>query len=151
MSDESLRMMELSLEGFGCSQIALILGLEAQGKTNPDLVRAISGLHGGLGFSGKICGALSGGCCLLALYAGRGTSEETEDSRLAPMIRSLVEWFEEEYKKQYGGIDCAEILQGDPRNQISRCPTIMAETFNKVKEILAANNIDFYRDPHVSA
>lgn len=151
MSDESLRMMELSLEGFGCSQIALILGLEAQGKTNPDLVRAISGLHGGLGFSGKICGALSGGCCLLALYAGRGTSEETEDSRLAPMIRSLVEWFEEEYKKQYGGIDCADILQGDPRNQISRCPTIMAETFNKVKEILAANNIDFYRDPHVSA
>jgi C_GCAxxG_C_C family probable redox protein len=151
MSDESLRMMELSLEGFGCSQIALLLGLEAQGKTNPDLVRAISGLHGGLGFSGKICGALSGGCCLLALYAGRGTSEETEDSRLAPMIRSLVEWFEEEYKKQYGGIDCAEILQGDPRNQISRCPTIMAETFNKVKEILAANNIDFYRDPHVSA
>ena len=32
MSDESLRMMELSLEGFGCSQITLILGLEAQGK-----------------------------------------------------------------------------------------------------------------------
>jgi hypothetical protein len=25
---------------------------------------------------------------------------------------------------------------------------IVAETFNKAKEILAANNIDFYRDPH---
>ena len=151
MSDESLRMMELSLEGFGCSQITLILGLEAQGKTNPDLVRAISGLHGGLGFSGKNCGALSGGCCLLALYAGRGTPEETEDSRLPLMIRSLVEWFEEEYKKQYGGIDCSVILQGDARNQIARCPMIVAETFNKVKEILAANDIDFNRDPHVSA
>ena len=75
MSDESLRMMELSMEGFGCSQIILILGLEAQGKSNPDLVRAISGLHGGLGFpeTVKLCGA----CCLLALYAGRGTPEET--------------------------------------------------------------------------
>ena len=151
MSDESLRMMELSLEGFGCSQITLILGLEAQGKSNPDLVRAISGLHGGLGFSGKNCGALAGGCCLLALYAGRGTPEETEDSRLPRMIQSLVEWFEEEYKSQYGGIDCAVILQGDARNQIARCPMIVAETFNKVKEILAANNIDFNRDPHVSA
>jgi C_GCAxxG_C_C family probable redox protein len=112
MSDESLRMMELSLEGFGCSQITMILGLEAQGKTNPDLVRAVSGLHGGLGFSGKLCGALSGGCCLLAMYAGRGTPEETEDSRLPQMIRELVEWFENEYKPRFGGIDCAEILQG---------------------------------------
>jgi C_GCAxxG_C_C family probable redox protein len=148
MSDDSLRMMELSLEGFGCSQIAMILGLEAQGKSNPDLVRAISGLHGGLGFSGKLCGALSGGCCLLALYAGRGTSEETEDSRLPVMIRSLVEWFEQEYKGKYGGIDCSIILQGDSRNQIARCPTIVAETLNKVKEILAENNFDFYSDPH---
>jgi hypothetical protein len=43
------------------------------------------------------------------------------------------------------------ILQGDARNQIARCPMIVAETFNKVKEILAANDIDFNRDPHVSA
>jgi C_GCAxxG_C_C family probable redox protein len=151
MSDESLRMMELSLEGFGCSQITMILGLEAQGKSNPDLVRAISGLHGGLGFSGKLCGALSGCCCLLALYAGRGASEETEDTRLPLMIQSLVEWFEQEYKSQYGGIDCSVILQGDSRNQIARCPTIVADTFDKVKEILAENNIDFNQAPHSTA
>jgi C_GCAxxG_C_C family probable redox protein len=151
MSDESLRMMELSLQGFGCSQIILTLGLEAQGKTNPDLVRAISGLHGGLGFTGKVCGALSGGCCLLALYAGRGAAEETEDSRLPQMIRELIDWFENEYKPRFGGIDCAEILQGDARNQISRCPTLVAETFQKVKEILAANDIDFYHDPHTNS
>ena len=70
MSDESLRMMELSLEGFGCSQITLILGLEAQGKSNPELVRAISGLHGGLGFSGKIVGRWRGAAAA-ALYAGQ--------------------------------------------------------------------------------
>jgi hypothetical protein len=39
------------------------------------------------------------------------------------------------------------ILQGD-RKKIARCPMIVAQTFHKVNEILAANNIDFNRDPH---
>ncbi len=147
MSDESLRMMELSMQGFGCSQIMLLLALEAQGKSNPMLVRAVSGLQGGLGFTGKLCGSLSAGCCLLSLYAGRGTAEEVEDSSLPRMIQTLVEWFEQEYTSKYGGIDCSMILQGDARNQISRCPSIVAETFTKVKEILADNNIDFNQEP----
>lgn len=149
MSDESMRMMELSMQGFGCSQIMLLLALEAQGKSNPDLVRTMSGLQGGLGSSGKLCGSLTAGSCLLSLYAGRGSAEETEDSNLPGMIQTLVEWFEQEYTSKYGGTDCSVIMQGDARNQITRCPTIVAETFNKVKEILADNNIDFNQDPRM--
>ena len=67
MMDELLRMLELAGQGFHCSQILLFLGLEAQGKRNPDLIRAMSGLAGGVGFSGDICGALTGGACLLGL------------------------------------------------------------------------------------
>jgi hypothetical protein len=146
-SDVSLRMMELSMQGFGCSQIMILLALEAQGRSNPELVRAISGLQGGLGFCGKNCGSLTAACCLLALYAGRGTAEEVEDSRLQEMIRTLVEWFENDCVSKYGGIDCAAILQGDPRNQIARCPGIIMETMSKVQEILAENGIDFNQDP----
>ena len=62
------RMLELSGQGFYCAQILLILALEAEGKENPDLVRAMSGLNGGLGFSGNVCGALTGGCCLLGHF-----------------------------------------------------------------------------------
>jgi hypothetical protein len=140
--------MELSMQGFGCSQIMMILALEAQGRSNPELVRAISGLQGGLGFSGKNCGSLTAGCCLLALYAGRGTPDEVEESYLQEMIRALVEWFENDRTSKYGGIDCAVIIQGDSRNQIARCPGIIMETLSKVQEILAENGIDFNRDPH---
>jgi C_GCAxxG_C_C family probable redox protein len=144
-TDPSMRMMELSLQGFGCSQIMITLALEAQGKNNPDLVRAVSGLHGGLGFSGKICGALTGGCCLLALYAGKGTVTEMANGNLLSMIQELVHWFEEQYGLQYGGIDCADILEHDFRNQISRCPSVVAETLAKANEILAANGIDLHQ------
>ena len=81
MTDVFFKMVELSRQGFLCSQILLIIGLEAQGKENPDVVRAMSGLVGGLGFCGKTCGALTGGACLIGLYAGKGAADEMEDSR----------------------------------------------------------------------
>ena len=63
MNDEMIRMIQLAGQGFHCSQILLTMGLEAQGKSNPDLIRAMAGLAGGLGFSGDTCGALTGGSC----------------------------------------------------------------------------------------
>lgn len=139
MTDTFFKMLELSQAGFYCSQILLIIGLEAQGKENPDLVRAMSGLIGGMGFSGKTCGALTGGACLLGLYAGKGTVEEMEDSRLNDMIKELVVWFEHDACSQYGGIDCDVILDNNPMNRASRCPQLVLNTLCKVEEILAAN------------
>ena len=143
MTDALVRMMQLSQQGFHCSQIMMIMALEAQGKSNPDLIRAMSGLLGGVGFCGKICGTLTGGTCLIGLYAGKGTAEEEPDSRLYLMMSELVEWFEKEYQSKYGGINCSDILQDDPRNRMSRCPQMVIATIEKVVEILAANNYDF--------
>jgi C_GCAxxG_C_C family probable redox protein len=142
MNDEFFRMVEIAQQEFYCSQILLMMGLEAQGKSNPDLVRAMAGLIGGLGFCGKNCGTLTGGACLLALYAGKGTTEEVEDSRLNSMIKDLVQWFEQEQGSLYGGIDCEKIIGGDARNRMERCPQIVYQTYEKVKEILLENGYD---------
>ena len=80
------QMMALRKQGFYCSQILILQGLELMGKSNPDLVRAMQGLAGGMGFSGEICGALTGGACLLGLYAGKGLPEQEGDPRLAFMV-----------------------------------------------------------------
>ena len=142
MGSDALRVAELSLRGFGCSQILLIRALEALGKENPDLVRAVSGLHGGLGFSGKVCGALAGGACVIALHAGRGTGDEEEAADLVPLIQELVAWFEAEYAPRYGGIDCRDILAGDPRNATARCPEIIGAVAAKLDELLARRSAD---------
>lgn len=144
MNDELLSMLELYKQGFNCSQIILLLGLEARGKTNPDLVRAMTGLGGGLGFAGKNCGALTGGVCLLSLYAGRGTAEEREHDQFLLMVEELVQWFEEETGQAHGGINCAEIIGDDLANKTvaPRCGSIVSGTYTKVREILTANGID---------
>ncbi len=142
MNEELFKIIELAQQGFLCSQILLMMGLEANGKSNPDLIRAMNGLAGGLGFSGKNCGALSGGACLISLYAGKGSPEETDDSRHNEMISELVQWFEDEFGLKFGGINCRDILEDNPQNMNERCPQIVLKTFEKVKEILKKNEYD---------
>jgi C_GCAxxG_C_C family probable redox protein len=140
--DDQQQLMNLRKQGFFCSQILILQGLELMGKSNPDLVRAMHGLAGGLGFSGELCGALTGGASLLGLYAGKGTPEEEEDPRLIFMIEDLVKWFKSEYSEQYGGIRCEEILAGNSQNQALRCPIMVTGVQHKVKELLVENGFD---------
>jgi C_GCAxxG_C_C family probable redox protein len=143
LNDEMIRMIQLAQQGYYCSQILLFMGLEAQGKSDADLIRAMAGLAGGLGFSGDICGVITGGACLLGLYAGKGAPEEEEDQRLNIMVNQLVEWFSEEYGRPYGGVSCEAILGDDPQNRTTRCPRLVMETYNKVKALLTENGFDF--------
>ena len=140
--DEMDRLIELRRQGFFCSQILLLLGLELQGKTNPDLVRTMHALAGGLGFTGETCGSLTGGACLLGLYAGKGTPEQEEDPRLLFMVEDLVRWFKSDYGQKYGGIRCEEIVGDGAGNMGERCPLIVLGTFQKVKELLVENGFD---------
>jgi C_GCAxxG_C_C family probable redox protein len=141
MNENAFRMFELARQGFTCGQVLMLMGLEAQGKTNPDLVRAMSGLAGGLGFSGKTCGALVGGVCLLGLYAGRGKPEEKEHDRFELMVNELVAWFGDYLQGNY---ECAQILGDKLENkQVSnQCGSIVAATYDRIQEILESNGID---------
>jgi len=140
MADESKRIMELALQGYSCSQILVLMALDAQDRSNPELVRAMSGLLNGMG-SGKTCGALTGGCCVLGLYAGKGRPEENADDRLPLMLTRFVEWFDQEFTSLYGGINCADITHDDARHRLFRCPEIVRRTHEELQSILEENSI----------
>ena len=44
------RIIELSSMGYHCSQMIMILTLETIGEENPQLVKALGGLGGGIGY-----------------------------------------------------------------------------------------------------
>ena len=131
MDNELEQLMVLRRQGFYCSQMIVLQGLEMTGKSNPDLVRAMHGLAGGLGFSGELCGALTGGASLLGFYAGKGTPEQPEDPRLDFMIQDLVKWFKAEYAEQFSGIRCETILAGNSQNKAVRCPLMVIGVLQK--------------------
>lgn len=141
MDQTMLRMMELSYNGYYCSQILLLLALEAQGKSNPDLIRAMGGLANGYGSEEGVCGTLTGAACLLALYAGKGTDDEYEDENLKFMLQDLREWFLQAVGSRHGGITCGTIV-GDRSEVRQRCGAVVAETWAKVVDLLQASGYD---------
>ena len=140
MDDSIFSLIRLKSQGFCCAQIILIMALEAQGKSNVDLVRSMGGLCFGIGGSGEACGALSGGACLLSLYAGKGSGEEVADERRQAMLADLVAWFRGKADHDYGGTRCDAILERFPKNAI--CGRIVAETYGQCLEILGRHGFD---------
>jgi hypothetical protein len=143
MEDTLIRLMQLAGKGYSCSQIILLMGLEARGETNPGLVRAMAGLAYGCGSGQASCGALTGACCLLALYAGKGGDDEQQSEQLMAMLQDLSDWFMERIGGPAGGLACETIVgQEGPAASRQRCGTIVAETYAKVMEILLTYQID---------
>ncbi len=141
MNETQLRMMELSYNGYSCSQILLTLALDAQGKQNPDLIRAMGGLANGCGTPSGPCGLLTGAACLLSLYGGKGTDDEREDDQLPHMLRDLTEWFDQTVGALYGGTTCEAII-GDRTEMRQRCGALTTEVWAKALELLHAAGYD---------
>jgi len=141
MDQTMLRMMELSYKGYYCSQILVLLALEAQGKENPDLIRAMGGLANGCGSEDGTCGAMTGGACLLGLYAGKGTDDEYEDEILRFLVNDLTVWFEQTVGARHGGITCGVIV-GDRTEMWQRCGAIVAETHGYAMQLLISSGYD---------
>ena len=143
MDDTMIRMLQLSGKGYGCSQILIQLFLDLRGEENPALVRAMAGPAYGCGGGRATCGILTGGCCALALYAGKGSDDEAGSERLMLMLQELSEWFYEQIGKSHGGISCETIVGGEGLELArQRCGGIVSQTYVKILEILAANGFD---------
>lgn len=139
MTQNAFTMYKLASQGYCCSQILILMDLENKEIENYDLVRAMAGLCMGTGGSGKTCGIITGGACLMGLYAGKGTPEETNDYNLSKMIMEYIQWFEEENN----GFDCDEIVGVDVLEDIRtnmaypvKCGNLMTKSYRKIFEIL---------------
>lgn len=140
MEDITLRMLRLKQHGYCCPQIMVLLALENQGKTDPGLVRAMAGLGFGVAMSGEVCGAFTGGACLLSLYTAKGREGEEKDPRHPAMMAELAEWFKVTTSPCFGGMRCENILAKHP--DYSACSTLVAATYDQVIKILKVNGID---------
>lgn len=97
-------------QGYCCSQLLMVLALQAKGQDAPELVRALNGLCHGLGFSGGPCGLLTGGAAVLGLLAGKDAMQEALPC-LNPVINDYANWFYER-TAPYGGCSCEQVASG---------------------------------------
>lgn len=91
-----------------CSQSVLGAIKEVLGNIDDEVYRAGSGLGGGLGRMGDICGALTGAVMAVSAIAGREYSHRDNDQAkeiTMEMARDLHKLF----KREYGSTNCRDI------------------------------------------
>lgn len=130
------RIIELSQQGYFCSQILMKLLLESLGEDNPELVKAMMGLCGGIGFSGGCCGCKTAGTCVISYLTGKGSDDEPAHPEHKPAMKEFTEWFKERMLSEFPSENCCDVIHFDPAKRIEMCPPIIADTFVKCMEIL---------------
>lgn len=134
-------MLTLSAKGYFCSQILMQLALDMDEADNPDLIRAMSGLNGGMGFTGHTCGVLTAGCCFIGYFCGKGEDDEIEASNMNAMIDAYVQWFTEDLTAEHCSTECHAILDGDMKNQMRICPQLVSSAYEKLVTLLQEGNV----------
>ena len=124
-SEELKELHGLLKSGMCCTSAVVQMGLVLRGEENEQMVTALAGMCNGMQ-SGLICGALTGGVCMLNLF-GENRFE---------MTRELVDWFNSTYGEKYGGINCLEITGGDRSKKLAICPSLIEATYLQAKNIL---------------
>ncbi len=133
MSDYDQDIVALAREGYCCAQILLQLALDMRGEDNPALVRAMQGLCEGGGEAEGECGALTGSCCLLALYAGKGAAEETASHQLPLLLAEFHKWFRQRVAP--AAISCGDIAP-TAAEQLTTCPALIGDCAEKAFSLL---------------
>lgn len=138
MDSLDMRILELSASGFCCTQILASVAMDLTGRENPDLLRALNGFCGGIGGTGGLCGAFSGGVAFLGLHCGKGSEQEERDQELYPMVQELKVWFQD----RWGSLNCSDLVGQGRDERMAICPGIMAEAVGKCLSLLESRGID---------
>ena len=120
---------------FVCSEAVLYTIHRILGAPLPvEIVRLASGFAGGIGESGYVCGALTGGVMALGLAFGRSEAGAS-CPKLQPATRELLEWFNQEF-----GSRCCATLTKKRRvfggKETNRCGVMTGETAARTMELI---------------
>lgn len=125
MQDDIATLRESLREGTCCAVALVETALRRTGSSDPVLLQAMGGLCSGV-HGGLLCGALTGAACMLNVL------DQNANARMVP---ELTEWFLAAIGDEYGGVNCDDILAGDPANQ-ARCPAIIEATYRQAMLLL---------------
>ncbi|MBQ9407037.1 MAG: C_GCAxxG_C_C family protein [Desulfovibrio sp.] len=142
-----LELLPWVRQGYCCSQLLVLLMLQAMNRDSPDAVLAARGLCHGIGQSDGPCGLLTGGACALTLACG----EDAHPSLFTPLLHDYATWFATR-TNPYGGWRCGQVVQGlgaghDTQPEPTACGALLAECWERMLELIQEYNLDLTVSP----
>ena len=128
--------------GFNCCESVLLGASEFLGVTSELIPKIATGFGGGIGHTGRICGAVTGAVMALGIKYGR-TSPQDKHTR--DQLYLKTENFLKDVEKELGSLNCIDLIgvalnteeglrEYRERNLKNKCHKII----EKVEEILKA-------------
>ncbi len=134
------RLLELGMQGFECSQIMMMIALEIEEKENPDLIRAVSGLTGGMGHGGGTCGALTGGAVCWGCSPEKEILRRWRTTDVMKSFRSIPTGFVNNICRSMEAQTACR-SSGDFSKCLMVCAPILEECCGKILELLTEYEI----------
>lgn len=106
--DRVARAVSLFDSGFNCAQAVFLT--HADGLEEAAALRLATGLGGGYGRQGEVCGAVSGAVLALGLRHGRAT---LADTAARDRTYELTAGFMRRFKAKHGSVLCRDLIGVD--------------------------------------
>lgn len=121
--------------GYNCAEAVFLAFREWLGMDVPrEMVRAFTGLGGGLGHAGCMCGALTGSSLVLGLLKGRTDPDEQSRKQAYDLSREFHDRFEANF-----GYTCCRSLNPHPfdsKEHLRNCLKITGTTAKLLADYL---------------
>ena len=95
----------------GCAQCVVAAVMDVFDIDAPAAFRATTGFSGGMGCTGRTCGALSGGIISIGLIVGRDRDNMKDPKRLRWENFALVKDLIERYEASYDTLECRKVQE----------------------------------------
>lgn len=96
--------------GFLCSQAVLSTYCEDLGLNYNEALKIACGFGSGMGYTGGICGAVTGAYMLIGLKHGKTIPDDNEAK---DKTYALVQEFNRRFKERHGSVQCKDLLGFD--------------------------------------
>lgn len=141
---------KLYASGFHCSQAVLCAcaSLLREAPPSQELISAMAAFAGGMGGSGKTCGALSGALATIGFTLGKTEPQKENHKQMCSVSRAMMQKFVE-IAEPYGGINCSDIAGVDwndreavqyfrknPDSSRQNCVKVIKETSNCLYDLI---------------
>ncbi|MFQ5819486.1 MAG: C-GCAxxG-C-C family protein [Candidatus Heimdallarchaeota archaeon] len=118
-----------------CTQVMVLTFQELLGLENDQVLKAATGLVGGISRMKSVCGAVSGGAMALSLKYGRGRDDLDKVEAMYYAYKPVQQFFKK-FEDEFGSTNCFEIIGVDLKEANARQKWIEAGGLEKCAELV---------------
>jgi len=129
-----------------CAEVMVLTFQELLGLENDQVLKAATGLVGGISRMKSVCGAVSGGAMALSLKYGRGQEDLDNREALSNAYKPVQQFFKK-FEDEFGNTNCFEIIgvdlkDADARQKwidaggLEKCAVLVGKAARMVAEVM---------------